>query len=72
MNKNRLNNDTRFPLIVSEKQALVILEPWEAPENFYCDGEISHGKALELWKERLKNTGFDGFEIKICEKYIFE
>ena len=41
---------------LTPEQAVLILEPSHAPENFYCDGEISHYHALENWKQRMMNS----------------
>ena len=65
-----LKADKNFPLAVTPQQAVVILEPNHAPENFYCVGEISHAQALSNYKERLKNAGFNPMYVKIIVKYI--
>ena len=68
---DELKADKNFPLKVTPKQAVQILEPSHAPENFYCDGEIEHDEALEDWKERLKLVGLNPTHVEWCVKYIF-
>ena len=69
--KEQLDKDPNFPLKVTPEQAMLILEPIEAPENFYCDGEISGEEALKNWKEKLRNLGLNPRHVSWCEKYIF-
>lgn len=45
------------PSTLTQEQIELILEPSEAPENFYCDGEISHEEASARWFKRLRQTG---------------
>ena len=69
--KERLDKDPKFPLTVTPEQAILILEPVEAPENFYCDGEISHHQAMENWLNKLKNSGLNPYHRTIAKEYIF-
>ena len=66
-----LKADKNFPLSVSPEQAVLILEPSHAPENFYCDGEISSDEAMRNWKRRLKNSGLNPMYVKTIVKYVF-
>jgi len=66
-----LKADKNFPLAVTPEQAVLILEPDHAPENFYCDGEISTEEALSNWQDRLKRSGFNPMYVKIITKYVF-
>lgn len=70
--KKRLESDPKFPLSVTPQQAMLIEEPNDAPENFYCDGEITPEEALSNWKEKLKYAGFNPMYVKIITKYVFE
>jgi hypothetical protein len=67
----QLKEDKKFPLVVTPKQAVIIVQPIEAMEDFYCDGEIGHAEALEDWKERLKLVGFNPTHVGWIEKYVF-
>lgn len=69
--KAELKADKNFPLVVTPKQAIVILEPVHAPENFYKDGEVSEEEALECWKEKLKRVGFNPTHTEMIVNYIF-
>lgn len=51
-------------------QATTIMIPCDAPENFYCDGEISHKQALIRWKEQLKNSGLKPEQITTIVKLM--
>ena len=52
-------------------QAIQILEPEHGPENFMCDGEISHATAMRDWKQRLSNLGLTPTQITKAKKRIF-
>lgn len=69
--KARLKADKKFPLAVNEEQAMLILKPSDAPEDFYCDGEISPEEAMRSWKEQLAQAGFNPMYVKIIVKYVF-
>ncbi len=69
--KKRLEDDPKFHLSVTPEQAIVILQPSDAPENFYCDGEISNAQALANWQEKLKNSGFNPMYVTMLTVYIF-
>jgi hypothetical protein len=60
-----------FPESITGDQALMILEPSDAPENFYCDGEINHTQALARWKRNLRNSGLTETLVRKAHKYIF-
>ena len=57
---------------LTEEQASVILEPQEAPENFYCDGEVSPMSAKKYWKQRLELSGLTPQQIKTAYYFIFK
>jgi hypothetical protein len=42
---------------LSAYQKSVILQPSEAPENYYCDGEITPQQAFNAWNFRLRQCG---------------
>ena len=70
--QQELENDPKFVLTeVTEEQAVLILEPNHAPENFYCDGEVTHFQAMESWMERLKNAGLNPYHRTMVKAYIF-
>ena len=69
--KKRLKDDPKFPLVVTPEQAILILEPSDAPENFHCDGEITPEEALKNWKQKLANTGLNPTHVGWITKYVF-
>jgi len=69
--KEELEKDPNFKLKVTEEQAVIILEPCHAPENFYCDGEISYAQALDNWLDKLKREGLNPYHRTIVKEYIF-
>lgn len=50
----------------------IIMEPSEAPENFYHDGEINEKTAISLWKSRLKEVGLSSSEIRLAVKTVLK
>jgi len=56
---------------VTPEQAVIILEPEHAPENFMCDGEISHDEAMRSWKHRLANVGLSLEQRTKAHVHIF-
>jgi hypothetical protein len=60
-----------FPESITGEQAELILQPSHGPENFYCDGEITHKQALASWKRGLRNLGLTEALIRKAEKHIF-
>ena len=69
--KLTLKADKSFPIAVDEEQAILIMKPNNAPEDFYCDGEISPEEAMSDWKTELSNVGFNPTYVKIIAKYVF-
>lgn len=61
-----------FKAEVTPEQAILILEPNHAPENFYCDGEISTTQAMSNWMERLRKAGLSPLQRVMARSYIFE
>lgn len=59
------------PETLTEDQKGIILQPSEGPENFYCDGEISHKEALAWWIQKLKRSGLNQAQIKKAIKLNF-
>lgn len=49
----------------------LILQPSEAPENFYHDGEVGAKTALAIWKTSLHGAGLTEAQIKSAEKINF-
>jgi len=49
---------------ITPEQAELIMQPSDAPENFYCDGEISPRQAVAGWKARLVQSGLNAQQIK--------
>ncbi len=56
---------------LTPSQAIIILEPSHAPENFYCDGEVSHAQGLENWKNKMMRAGMTPFQRVKAQQYIF-
>jgi hypothetical protein len=56
---------------LTSEQAVLILEPSHAPENFYCDGEISHAQALEKWKNKMMRAGMTPLQRFKAQQCIF-
>lgn len=60
-----------FPDTITGKQALLIVEPSDAPENFYRDGQLSFTLAKRIWKMNLKLAKLDDSLIKKADKFNF-
>lgn len=58
------------PNKLTEDQKWIILEPMEAPENYYCDGELSPAQAKQRWTRKMKEAGFSEIEIMNAKKKI--
>ncbi len=56
---------------LTPEQAVLILEPSHAPENFYCDGEITHTQAMENWKNKMMRAGMTPLQRVKAQQYIF-
>ena len=46
------------------------LEPFEAPENYYCDGEITPAEAEKRWVRNLSNEGLSKSQIEKAKKLM--
>jgi hypothetical protein len=68
----RLNSLIRqgFPATLTEEQAAIIQQPMDAPENYYCDGEITAAQAKARWIKSLKESGLNDATVKMAVKYI--
>lgn len=55
---------------LTREQEDVIMEPSEAPENYYCDGEITPAQAKQRWITNLKNSGLDVNQIAKAVKLM--
>jgi hypothetical protein len=53
---------------LTDDQKHAVLVPSEAPEDYYCDGEVSEREALSNWIYRLKRTGLTAGQIKKARK----
>jgi hypothetical protein len=53
---------------LTENQIDIINQPSEAPENFYCDGEISGSQANSRWLQQLVNSGLNKSDIAKARK----
>ena len=53
---------------LTEEQIYIILEPMNAPENYYCDGEITPAQADRRWKQRLKDSGLTPIQVALVIK----
>jgi len=58
LKQNGFNSDE-----LTETQRDCILEPMNAPENYYCDGEISPEEAFKYWVSRLQRSGLTTTQI---------
>ncbi|MEK6829779.1 MAG: hypothetical protein AABY15_06685 [Nanoarchaeota archaeon] len=57
---------------ITPSQAITILIPSHAPENFYCDGEISHPQALARWKKQLADSGMKPEQVRKAVNLYFK
>lgn len=57
------------PETLTDEQKEIILQPLDAPENYYQDGEIEEAEALEWWKWRLEKTGLSKIQITKAIKF---
>lgn len=71
MFKDSLKNVGVDAEIMSEDDVALFVEPTEAPENFYCDGEIKANVAMPRWLSKMKKAGFSADTIKKAIKYNF-
>jgi len=60
-----------FAPTITPEQAELVLMPSHGPENFYCDGEVTHAVAFADWKRNLRNLNMKESEVKKAVKYIF-
>jgi len=44
-------------------QRSVVLIPVEAPENYFCDGEVTRTQAKAMWKRQLQRAGLKPAQI---------
>lgn len=58
------------PAKLTDAKKDILLEPSEAPENYYCDGEISPTQAKQRWTRKMKETGFTEIEIMNAKRKI--
>jgi hypothetical protein len=56
---------------LTQEQKNVITEPTEAPENYYCDGEITGKQAYRFWNQRLTRCGLTASQKKLAITYNF-
>lgn len=56
---------------LTQAQKDIIMEPNEAPENFYQDGEVDHKEAARGWVRRMRDAGMGHDDIKRAAKFIF-
>ena len=63
--------DNGFKAEVTPEQAMLILEPNHAPENFHHDGEVSPTQAMQIWLDRLKRAGLSPLQRTMAKEYIF-
>jgi|TARA_R100000093_G_C1891949_1_gene57220 hypothetical protein len=48
---------------LTQEQKELINQPYDAPENYYMDGEVTPLEADRIWKENLKNSGLTSTQI---------
>ena len=59
----QLRNAGLDPDELTTEQRYLILEPNEAPENYYCDGEITPAEADRNYIRRLNNCGLSKLQV---------
>ncbi len=69
--KDTLKNVGIDVTTMSEDDVALILEPTEAPECFYADGELKIDLAFTRWNNRMKNAGFSPDTIRKAIKFNF-
>jgi hypothetical protein len=53
---------------LTEEQQDIILQPINAPENYYHDGEITANQAHEYWCTKMRRTGLNRTQIGMAIK----
>lgn len=77
LKEEEISNKQKFKAVgldydkLTKDQIDLIILPSEAPENFYCDGEIDHITALKYWKRNLRDSGLDNVQVSKAVKLIF-
>ena len=64
----QLRNYGIEPDELTDDQRNIIMEPMEAPENYYCDGEITPAEADRNWIQRLNNSGLSKLQVYKARK----
>jgi len=55
---------------LTQSQIDTIMIPFEAPENYMCDGEINAKQAKARWKQQLIQSGINGSDLLRALKLI--
>lgn len=59
------------PNELTEEQRDLIIQPSEAPENYYQDGELTASQAFSWWKNKLQNSGLSPQQVQKAIKLNF-
>jgi len=57
---------------LTEQQKDLIVQPKDAPENYYMDGEVTPEQAFEIWKKRLNASGFNAKDVQRAVDFNFK
>jgi hypothetical protein len=66
----QLRNAGLDPDELTDDQRYLIMEPNEAPENFFCDGEITPEEADKNWIKRINNCGLSKLQVYKARKFM--
>lgn len=55
---------------LTRDQIDTILIPWNAPENYMCDGEITKSQAKISWRNKLLDCGLDRATVIRISKLV--
>ena len=62
--KSKLSN-------LTEEQMSLVLQPSDAPKDFYCNGELNKDKALNKWAKAMRVLGLSKNEMMLAFKFNF-
>ena len=55
---------------LTENQKEILLQPFNAPENFYHDGEVTPDEAVKIWSLNLLKEGLSYKQVKIAVRNL--
>jgi hypothetical protein len=65
----QLKEEGLDPKTLTKEQKEIILEPLDAPENYWQDGELNATEAHQWWCEQMKRTGLSREQISKAIKF---